>query len=203
MGAKKSEPSKRARDLDRQVRDIRGEIRTHWLRLGRVLAKIQEALAYRELGFDNFQQYVEARLAISPRWANYLVCMVRKADRFGIDAKQISRLDISKGLEIFRLDDAKKAQQLVTSTIRQDTSLKDVKRQVAEALGRPAQAEPQSVRKVWHFSPSQWAVVRRAIRAVNLSTDSDSETYAIELICADYLAGIGLDAGDDGEAQAA
>jgi len=203
MGAKKSGPSKRARDLDRQVRDIRGEIRTHWLRLGRVLAQIQEALAYRELGFDNFQQYVEARLAISPRWANYLVCMVRKADRFGIDAKQISRLDISKGLEIFRLDDAKKARQLVTSTIRQDTSLKDVKRQVAAALGRPKEDEPQSVRKVWHFSPSQWAVVRRAIRAVNLSTGSDSETYAVELICADYLAGIGLDAGDDGESQAA
>lgn len=198
MNAKKPKPCKQARELDKKVRSVRREIRTNWLRLGRLLAQVQETLAYRELGFANFQQYVEARLGISPRWANYLVCMVRKIDRFGIDPGQVTKLDISKSLEIFRLDDADKTKQLVSSTIRQDASLKEVKQQVARALGRPADSEPQSVRKVWHFSPSQWSVIRQAIRAVNLSTGSDSETYAIELIAADYLAGIGVDPEEGG-----
>ena len=144
-------------------------------------------------GFQNFQQYVEDRLGISPRWANYLVCMVRKAERFGISSETVARLDISKSIEIFRLNDARKAKALVSRTIRQGTPLKEVKRQVAAALGQPADGEPQTIRKVWRFSPSQWSVISQAIKAVNLNTGSDSETNAIELLAADYLAGIGLD----------
>ena len=63
------------------------------------------------------------------------------------------------------------------------------------ALGRIEDGEEQAVRKVWYFPPSQWSVISKAIRAVNLNTGSDSESYAIELIAADYLAGIGLEQG--------
>ena len=171
---------------------IRAQIRQKWLEMGQVLSEIQQSLAYRELGFPNFQQYVEDRLGISPRWANYLVCMVRKAERFGISSETVARLDISKSIEIFRLNDARKAKALVSRTIRQGTPLKEVKRQVAAALGQPAGREPQTIRKVWRFSPSQWSVISQAIQAVNLNTGSDSETNAIELLAADYLAGIGL-----------
>ena len=38
-------------------------------------------------------------------------------------------------------------------------------------------------------------MIRQAIKAVNLNTGSNSESYAIELIAADYLAGIGLEQG--------
>ncbi len=61
------------------------------------------------------------------------------------------------------------------------------------ALGRIEDGEEQAVRKVWYFSASQWLVISKAIKAVNLNTGSDSESYAIELIAADYLAGIGLE----------
>ena len=191
-------PSAAARALDQKLLKIKAQIRRNWLEVGTILAQVQEALAYRELGFPNFQQYVEDRLGISPRWASYLVCMVRKAERFGIDPEQVARLDISKGLEIFRLDDAQQAKRLVDQTIQQDTPLTEVKRQVAVAMGRIPDGESQTVRKVWHFSPSQWSVVSQAIKAVSLATGSDSETYAIELIAADYLAGIGLEPEDRG-----
>ena len=161
--------------------------------MGKVLSEIQLSLAYREFGFPNFQQYVEDRLGISPRWANYLICMVRKAKRFKISEQKVAQLDISKSLEIFRLEDATQAKELVIRTIDQDLPLKEVKRQVAVALGRIEDGEEQAVRKVWYFSPSQWSVISKAIRAVNLNTGSDSESYAIELIAADYLAGIGLE----------
>ncbi len=36
-------------------------------------------------------------------------------------------------------------------------------------------------------------MIKQAIKAVNLNTGSNSESYAIELIAADYLAGIGLE----------
>ena len=194
MGSKEElSPGQLARALDRKLMRIRAQIRQKWLEMGQVLSEIQQSLAYRELGFPNFQQYVEDRLGISPRWANYLVCMVRKAERFGISSETVARLDISKSIEIFRLNDARKAKALVSRTIRQGTPLKEVKRQVAAALGQPADGEPQTIRKVWRFSPSQWSVISQAIKAVNLNTGSDSETNAIELLAADYLAGIGLD----------
>ena len=193
MPATEQEPSERALELDREVMRIKDQVRRKWLQMGKVLSEIQLTLAYRELGFPNFQQYVEDRLGISPRWANYLVCMVRKAKRFKISEAQVAKLDISKGLEIFRLDNANQAKKLVSQTIKNDLSLKEVKRQVAIALGRTDEGEQQTVRKVWYFSPSQWTVISQAIKAVNLNTGSDSESYAIELIAADYLAGIGLE----------
>ena len=195
MPALKRQPSERALELDREVMRIKDQIRRKWLQMGQVLSEIQLTLAYRELGFPNFQQYVEDRLGVSPRWANYLVCMVRKAERFKISTEIVAQLDISKSLEIFRLDDPAQAKKLVGQTIKQDMSLKEVKRQVAIALGRASESEPQTVRKVWYFSPSQWTVINQAIKAVNLNTGSDSESYAIELIAADYLAGIGLEQG--------
>lgn len=172
---------------------IKDQVCRNWLQMGQVLSEIQLSLAYRELGFPNFQRYVEDRLGVSPRWANYLICMVRKAKKFNIPAQKVAKLDISKGLEIFRLDNAEQAKRLVSKTIQEDLPLKEVKRQVAIALGQPADPEAQTIRKVWFFSPSQWVVINQAIKAVNLETDSESETYAIELIAADYLAGIGLD----------
>jgi len=193
MPATKQQPSERALELDREVMRIKDQVRRKWLQMGKVLSEIQLSLAYRELGFPNFQQYVEDRLGISPRWANYLVCMVRKARRFKISEETVAKLDISKSLEIFRLEDATQAKELVTRTIQQDLPLKEVKRQVDVALGRIEDGEEQAVRKVWYFSPSQWSVISKAIKAVNLNTGSDSESYAIELISADYLAGIGLE----------
>lgn len=187
------QPSTKALELDRELMQIKDQIRRKWLQMGRVLSEIQLSLAYRELGFVNFQLYVEDRLGISARWANYLVCMVRKAKRFKISAQTVAKLDISKSLEIFRLDDANQARKLLGQTIKDDLPLKEVKRQVAVALGRIPDTESQTVRKVWYFSPSQWSVISKAIKAVNLNTSSDSETYAIELIAADYLAGIGLE----------
>jgi hypothetical protein len=185
--------AERAAELDRKLMKIKGQIRRRWLEMGRVLAEIQETLAYRDLGYSNFQQYAEERVGISARWANYLVCMVRKAKRFGINARSLEKLDISKCLEIMRLNDGQKAKELVGSTIKQNTSLRDIKRQVAVALGMADEGEPKTVRKVWYFSESQWSVINQAIRAVNLAAGTESETYAIEFLAADYLAGIGLD----------
>ena len=184
----------RALELDNKVRQFKANIRQNWLELGQVLSDVQQTLAYRQLGFPNFQQYVEDRLAISPRWANYLLCMVRKAERFGIDQEEMAKLDISKGLEIFRLDDGEQVKQLMNRTIRRGIPLRDLKREVAVALGLVSEAEPQTVRKVWHFSESQWSVVNQAIQTIHLTTGSDSESYAIELMAADYLAGIGVGA---------
>ena len=183
-----------ALELDEKVKQFKTSIRRNWLELGQVLSEIQQALAYRELGFPNFQQYVEDRLAISPRWANYLLCMVRKADRFGIDGETLAKLDISKGLEIFRLDDDKQVKKLLNRTIKRGIPLRELKREVAVALGLVSADEPQTVRKVWYFSESQWSVISQAIQAIQLTTGSDSETYAMELMAADYLAGIGVTA---------
>ncbi len=192
MARADSTPSEAALALDRRLLALKAAIRQRWLDLGEVLAEIQQTLAYRELGFRNFQAYVEDRLAISPRWANYLVCMVRKAERFGVSRETLAEVQVSKTMEIFRLDDPQQARELVEEAAEKGTTLAEVKRRVAAALGQ-AEDGPQPVRKVWYFAESQWAVVSQAIKAVQMNTGSDSETYAVELICADYLAGIGVE----------
>jgi len=180
-------------ELDRKVLQFRADMRKNWLGLGGVLAEIQQTLAYRELGFPNFQQYVEDRLGISARWANYLLCMVRKAERFGIDAADLAKLDISKGLEIFRLNDGERVRDLLNKSVKHGIPLKGLKHEVAVALGLISDREPQTVRKVWHFSESQWSVINQAIQVIRLTSGSDSEAYAIELLAAEYLAGVGIE----------
>jgi hypothetical protein len=118
---------------------------------------------------------------------------VRKAQRFGIDPEDMAKLDISKGLEIFRLNDGQRVKDLLNKSIRHGIPLKELKREVAIALGLVAEGEEQTVRKVWCFSESQWSVISQAIQVVNLTTGSDSETYAVELLAADYLAGVGIE----------
>ena len=40
--------------------------------------------------------------------------------------------------------------------------LKEVKPEAAVALGLVSDDEPQTLRKVWHFSESQWSVIAKA-----------------------------------------
>ena len=68
-------PSKRLRRLvatkaeaqvmDKQVVRIVGEIRSNWLRLGRVVQRFMDARAYQPLGFPTFQAWMTARLGES------------------------------------------------------------------------------------------------------------------------------------------
>ena len=59
-------------------------------------------------------------------------------------------------------------------------------------MGFTTEEEPQTIRKVWHFSESQWSVICQAIKVIGLTTGSDSDAYAIELMAAEYLSGVGV-----------
>ncbi len=175
--------------MDRQVLSLRTTMRERWLDLGEVLVEIQESLAYRTLGFKNFQTYLGERLEVSPRWAMYLIKLVRKRREFDVKREDLVRLDISKCLEIFRLDDARMVRELVEQANAAKLSLAEVRQTVQRALGiRPITAD-EVVKKLWAFSLDQWLVIERAIQHVQRGGPV-SDTQALELICADFLAGV-------------
>jgi hypothetical protein len=164
-------------------------MRSRWLELGEVLAEIQDSLAHRTLGFQNFQAYLADRLEISPRWAMYLIKLVRKMRDFEIDRKDLVRLDISKTLEIFRLDDCQMVRELVEQAHAAKLSLADIRQTVQRALGIRPISSDEVIKKLWAFPLDQWAVVERAIQHVQRGGPV-SDTRALELICADFLAGV-------------
>ena len=178
-----------ARRMDERLIKLQTSIRRRWLELGEVLVEIQESLAYRTLGFKNFQTFLGQRVEISPRWAMYLIKLVRKSRDFEIDRGKLIRLDISKCLEIFRLNDGKLVRELVDQANAAPLSLSEVRQKVQRALGiRPVSCD-EVVKKLWAFSLDQWVVVERAIQHVQRGGPV-SDTYALELICADFLAGV-------------
>ncbi len=182
-------PESVAKRMDAKLAELRTSIRRHWLQLGEVLVEIQESLAYRTLGFKNFQTFLGQRLEISPRWAMYLIKLVRKSRDFEIDRAKLIRLDISKCLEIFRLNDAKTVRELVDQAEAAPLSLAEVREKVQRALGiRPVTCD-EVVKRLWAFSLDQWMVVERAIQHVQRGGPV-GDTYALELICADFLAGV-------------
>jgi len=154
-----------------------------------VLVEIQESLAYRTLGFKNYQAYLADLLEVSPRWAMYLIKLVRKMRDFEIDRKDLVRLDISKCLEIFRLDDARMVRELVEQTHAAKLTLSEIRQTVQRALGIRPISSDEVVKKLWAFPLDQWLVVERAIQHVQRGGPV-SDTRALELICADFLAGV-------------
>lgn len=182
-----------AQRLDKRVIRLRSRMRRQWLALGEMLREVQEALAYRALGFTNSQHYVRQRLEISPRWAMYLINLVRKIEAFDIDHQRVSRLEISKCMEIFRLDHPERVAELIEEALAARLSLRDVRQRVQLVLGLRPVNSGEVVRRVWSFTLDQWRVIDLAIRYVRRSGPV-SDTYALELICADFLAGVRYDA---------
>jgi len=178
-----------AEKLDRQVASLRTAMRSRWLELGEVLVEIQDSLAHRTLGFKNFQSYLADRLEVSPRWAMYLIKLVRKMRDFEIDRKDLVRLDISKCLEIFRLPDASMVRDLVGQADAAKLTLSEIRQTVQRALGIRPISSDEVVKKLWAFTLDQWFVVERALQHVQRGGPV-SDTYALELICADFLAGV-------------
>ena len=188
-------PEPVAKKLDARLAKLRTSMRNHWLALGEVLVEIQESLAYRTLGFKNFQSYLGHRLEVSPRWAMYLIKLVRKMRDFQIEREKLVRLDISKSLEIFRLNDAQMVRALVDQADAASLTLAEVRQKVQRALGIRPIACDEVVKKLWAFSLDQWVVVEQAIQHVQRGGPV-SDTYAVELICADFLAGVQLETGE-------
>ncbi len=96
---------------------------------------------------------------------------------------------ISKCLEIFRLNDERIVRELVDQAQAAKLSLSEIRQTVQRALGiRPVSAD-EVVKKMWAFSLDQWLVIERAIQHVQRGGPV-SDTRALELICADFLAGV-------------
>ena len=178
-----------AERLDHRLASLRTAMRSRWLELGEVLAEIQDSLAHRTLGFQNFQAYLADRLEISPRWAMYLIKLVRKMRDFDIERKDLIKLDISKCLEIFRLPDGRMVRELVEQAHAAKLSLSEIRQTVQRALGIRPISSDEVVKKMWAFAMDQWMVVERAIQHVQRG-GLVSDTHALELICADFLAGV-------------
>ena len=178
-----------AEQLDRRLTSLRTAMRSRWLALGEVLVEIQDSLAHRTLGFKNFQAYLADRLEVSPRWAMYLINLVRKMRDFEVDRKDLVRLDISKCLEIFRLQDARMVRELVEQAHAAKLTLSEIRQTVQRALGIRPISSDEVVKKLWAFPFDQWLVIERAIQHVQRGGPV-SDTHALELICADFLAGV-------------
>ena len=68
-------------------------------------------------------------------------------------------------------------------------SLSEVRQIVQRALGIRPVSSDEVVKKLWAFTLDQWLVVERALQHVQRGGPV-SDTYALELICADFLAGV-------------
>ena len=118
-----------------------------------------------------------------------VVLLLRKMRDFGISRVDVARLDISKCLEIFRLNDERIVRELVDQAQAAKLSLSEIRQTVQRALGiRPISAD-EEVKKMWAFALDQWLVIERAIQHVQRGGPV-SDTRALELICADFLAGV-------------
>ena len=170
---------------------------TKLVELGRYLWEVRAGQYWRLEDLKCFDEFLERRFPGSWRKAH---CLMSIHEHLAPQArKQLKELGLGKGLELAKL--AKRDRQLFNCAIwlhkARQMPAEEFKREVEKEL-TGKETEPW---EIFYFklyqSETPPPVIERAIETAALMLGSDrSRGYCLEMICADFLAGANLDAGD-------
>lgn len=165
---------------------------TRFVELGRYLCEVRAKEYWRLENLDSFEVYLERRFPGSRRKAYYLMSIyqVLPAEAHA----QLGEIGWTKAAEMMRVARVEKDKFSCASWMNVAQQLPKQKfRKVVEDHLTAGGREPTELLFVRLFK-SQWAVVEDAIQAAQkMLEDPAPRGMALELICADFLAGMAAD----------
>ena len=168
---------------------------TRFVELGRYLCEVRAGQYWRLENLASFDDFLQRRFPESRRKAYYLMSI---HEQLPMQVKRdLKQLGWAKGVELARL--ARKQGQAFESATwmhkARQMPKEEFKREVERELtGKDSEPAELIYFKVYR---SQIPVIERAIETASLMLGSDkSRGYCLEMICADFLAGANLDAGN-------
>src|SRR5205809_3411781 len=171
------------------------EKETRFVELGRYLCEVRAGQYWRLEKLKSFDAFLERRFPESRRKAYYLMSI---HEHLPPEVKrELKQVGWTKGVELAKLARSREGQNFDCATWlhkARELPKEEFQREVEREL-TGKDSEPHEI-IYFKLYKSQIPVVEQAIEAAALMLGSDkSRGYCLEMICADFLAGANLDAG--------
>ncbi len=168
---------------------------TKFVELGRYLCEVRAGQYWRLETLKSFDEFLERRFPESRRKAYYLMSIHENLPPQA--RKQLKEVGWAKGIELAKLARRDRQNFDCATWLHKARQMpkEDFKKEVEKELtGR--ETEPWEI-IYFKLYESQMPVIEKAIETAALMLGSDrSRGYCLEMICADFLAGVNLDNGD-------
>jgi len=168
---------------------------TKFVELGRYLCELRAGQYWKLEELRSFDEFLERRFPGSRRKAYYLMSIHEHLPPQA--RKQLKEVGWAKGLELAKLAKRDRQQFDCATWLHKARQMpkEDFKREVEKEL-TGKETEPWEILYFKAYK-SQLPVIEQALETVGLMLGSDkSRGYCLEMICADFLAGMSLEAGD-------
>jgi hypothetical protein len=167
---------------------------TRFVELGRYLCEVRAGQYWRVDNLKSFDEFLERRFPESRRKAYYLMAIHEQLPR--IPKPELKMVGWTKATELAKI--ARREGQRFESAIwlhkARSMQTAEFKREVDRHL-TGQDTEPWEI-LYFKVYKSQLAVVEQALETAALMLGTDkSRGYCLEMICADFLAGVSLEAG--------
>jgi hypothetical protein len=168
---------------------------TRFVDLGRYLCEVRAGQYWRLENLNSFDEFLERRFPESRRKAYYLMSI---HEHLPPQARaELKQVGWTKGLELAKVArrDGQRFESAIWLHKAREMPTDEFKREVEKELtGKEEEASEIIYFKLYK---SQIPIIEQAIdtAALMLGTDK-SRGYCLEMICADFLAGVHLDGGD-------
>src|ERR1700752_3283746 len=168
---------------------------TKFVELGRYLCEVRAGQYWRLDKLGSFDEFLERKFPESRRKAYYLMAIHERLPRIHkVDLRQVGWAKATELAKVARRD----GQRFDSATWLQkarELPKEEFKREVSKHL-TGKETEPWEILYFKAYK-SQLPVIEQALETAALMLGSDkSRGYCLEMICADFLAGANLDAGD-------
>ncbi len=168
---------------------------TRFVELGRYLCEVRSGQYWRLDNLASFDDFLERRFPNSRRKAYYLMAIHEHLTR--VPKQVLKEVGWTKATELAKV--ARREGERFESAIwlhkAQSMQTEEFKREVEQHL-TGKESEPWELLYLKLYK-SQLPVVERALETAGLMLGSTkSRGYCLEMICADFLAGVGVETGD-------
>jgi hypothetical protein len=166
-----------------------------FVELGRYLCEIRSGQYWRVDNVRSFDEFLERKFPESRRKAYYLMAIHERLPRIHkVDLQQVGWAKATELAKVARLD----GQRFDSATWlhkARELPKEEFKREVSKHL-TGKETEPWEILYFKAYK-SQLPVIEQALETAALMLGSDkSRGYCLEMICADFLAGVSLEAGN-------
>jgi hypothetical protein len=168
---------------------------TRFVDLGRYLCEVRAGLYWRIDNVGSFDEFLERKFTGSRRKAYYLMAIHERLPRIHkVDLQQVGWAKATELAKVARRD----GQRFDSATWlhkARELPKEEFKREVSKHL-TGKETEPWEILYFKAYK-SQLPVIEQALEAAGLMLGTDkSRSYCLEMICADFLAGVSLETGN-------
>lgn len=173
----------RATEALRELEEVKRNIESNFLALGRLLCEIKDNLYYKAEGYSNFKDFIEAKFDFGWRQGFHLAHIYQKAKALGLEDKLVGK-GVSILKDIFSLDKKEDIERLLVL----DVPYKEIKEQVYAMKGYKHHEGKEGWQTLFfNCTAGQAQVITEALHRCVLMSNKESRGELLELICADFL----------------